>query len=255
MLPIERKQRILSRIMQDGKIEIESLAEELNVSGMTIRRDLAVLEQEGRVVRTHGGAVAPDSLISEVPYQNKVTKNTAEKKSIAERAVEMIPGDSTVFLDSGTTTLEIAKKIKLRKDLVIITNDIKISLELLDSPSKVICTGGDLQRGIGSFLGPHVLHLLQNIRVDTLFLGAHAVNEESGITAPTLEKALVKKMMVQSARHTWVVADSSKFNKQSFAKVCALDAVTGIITDDHLSAELRHKFEQATTIQYAGKES
>lgn len=254
MLPIERKQQILSRIIQNGKIEIESLAEELNVSGMTIRRDLAVLEQEGRVVRTHGGAVAPDSLISEVPYQNKITKNTTEKKAIAELAVEMIPENANILLDSGTTTLEIAKKVKFRKDLVIITNDIKISLELLDSTSKVICTGGDLQRGVGSLLGAHVQHLLNQIQVDILFLGAHAIDEKSGITAPTLEKALVKKLMIQSARHTWLVADSSKFDKQSFARICSLAEITGIITDNGLPPEQRNKFEQMVAIKYGGKD-
>lgn len=252
MLPIERRQQILSRIREDGKIEIEALARELDVSAMTIRRDLATLEEEGKVMRTHGGAVAPNALIAETPYQNKVTVNTEQKRAVAQLAAEMIPKHAKVLLDSGTTTLEIAKKIKFRDDLLIVTNDIKISLELLDSGSEVICTGGELQRGVGSFLGPHVQHLLQQIHADLLFLGAHAVDRTSGITAPTMEKALVKKMMIAATRQSWIVADSTKFNKQAFAKVCSLEEITGILTDDRLPDADRDIFEQKAMIKYAG---
>lgn len=257
MLPIERRHQILSRIWEDGKIEIEALAHELNVSAMTIRRDLATLEEEEKVMRTHGGAIALDALIAETPYQNKVTINTEQKRSIAQLATKMIPGHAKILLDSGTTTLEIAKKIKHRDDLVIVTNDLKISLELLDSRSEVICTGGEMQQGIGSFFGPHVQHLFEEIHVDLLFLGAHAVDLSSGITAPTMEKALVKKQMVNAAQKCWVVTDSTKFNKKAFAKVCNLVEITGIITDDGFPDVDREMFEQEVTMKFSdsGKEA
>lgn len=251
MLQIERRQAILSRIKQDGKVEIETLAKELAVSGMTIRRDLGALEKEGKLIRSHGGAVSAGALISETPYQNKVSKHTEQKRSIANRAAGLIPKNAQILLDSGTTTLEIARLIKHRDDLVIVTNDIKISLELLESKSKVICTGGDLQPGVGSFLGPYVQTMLEQIEVDLLFLGAHAVDLSSGVSAPTMDKAHVKKLMVKAARQIWLVTDHSKFNQRAFAHVCRLDDLDGVITDNNLSDEDRKGYENIATIEYA----
>lgn len=251
MLPIERRQAILARIEREGSVEIDTLARDLNVSGMTIRRDLSALEKEGKLIRSHGGAISPKGLIAETPFKKKVSKHTDLKRKIAKRAAQMIPKNGQILLDSGTTTLEIARLIKYRNDLVIVTNDIKISIELLDSGSKVICTGGDLQQGVGSFLGPHVQTMLEQIEVDLLFLGAHAVNIHSGITAPTMDKAHVKKLMVKSARQIYLVADHSKFGERAFAHVCNLEELDRIITDDQFSEQDRKKYEDIVPVDLA----
>lgn len=250
MLPLERKQSIRNRIYEQGKVEIETLARDLHVSDMTIRRDLAVLEGEGKVIRTHGGAVAADGLITETPYESKVSKNKTEKQKIAKTAADMVPENAKILLDSGTTTLEIAKLLKWREDLVVVTNDIKISMEFLQSRSQVICTGGELQAQIGSFLGPHVQSLLKQLTVDLLFLGAHAIDTTSGLTAPTMEKALVKQLMVHAARQKWVVADNSKFGMRSFSQVCTLDQLSGLITN-HLIEQEQEKFEEIINVKNA----
>ncbi|MDQ0217697.1 DeoR/GlpR transcriptional regulator [Peribacillus cavernae] len=249
MLPLERKLQILKQIEKDGKVEIEELVDRLNVSSMTIRRDLNHLEKEGKIVRTHGGALPANVLIAETPYIDKSVTKTEQKRSIARYAATLIPTNSNIILDSGTTTLEIAKEIKMRDDLTIVTNDLKIAAELLDCPSQVICTGGSLQKGVGAMFGPHAQSILKQIRVDILFLGTHAIDLRAGLSAPTMEKALIKQMMIESASKTWVAADSSKFNKCSFSQVCPLQSVEAIITDSELSDTDEKLFNEYVKIQ------
>jgi len=231
MIPIERRQKILYQVNSTGKIEIDEMAVKLKVSAMTIRRDLSALEKEGKLVRTHGGAVSLNALTTETPYINKMTHQVKEKQYIAQEAIRLIPEGASVFLDSGTTTLEIARLLKNRNDLQIVSNDLNILQTLLHSPSTIIATGGNLQGGLGVFYGPHAEELLRSINIDILFLGAHAVDLEKGISAPTMEKAMLKKLMIKTAKKTWVVCDSSKFDKYSFAHVCDLAEVDGLITD------------------------
>src|SRR5699024_6745608 len=127
MQPFERRKRILEVLGKNEKIDIDRLATKLNVSSMTIRRDLDHLESEKKVIRTYGGAVLKGSLVNESSFQYKESKNGSEKRQIARKAVELIRDDATILLDSGTTTLEIAKMLKNRNDITVITNDIKIA--------------------------------------------------------------------------------------------------------------------------------
>src|SRR5699024_8479968 len=132
------------------------------------------------------------------------SKNGSEKRQIARKAVELIRDDATILLDSGTTTLEIAKMLKNRNDITVITNDIKIAAELMDSEVRVIVAGGELQNNIGALFGPVSEGMLREVHVDVLFLGAHAFHHGVGITAPTHEKASIKKLMIKAAETTWV---------------------------------------------------
>ncbi|UOQ45506.1 DeoR/GlpR family DNA-binding transcription regulator [Halobacillus salinarum] len=248
MLQAERRHNILKQLQTSGTVYIEQLATQYNVSTMTVRRDLAALEEEGKLIRSHGGAVLPESLTQEVPYQTKLSSYTAEKEQIAKKAVELIPDQARILLDSGTTNLEIAKLLKSRDDLLIVTNDAKISIELLHSDCKVISTGGELQKDVGAFIGTHVQELLRQIKVDIVFIGANAVHLTEGISTPTLEKSYIKKLMLKNASSKWIVADHSKFNKRSFAHVCDFDEVNGIITDDQIDAHTKEQLHQVTNV-------
>ncbi|MGG3921034.1 DeoR/GlpR family DNA-binding transcription regulator [Geobacillus thermodenitrificans] len=248
MLPKERREWIEKQLITQGKVDIEELSQQLNVSTMTIRRDLALLEREGKIVRTHGGAIHPRALIQETPYSTKKEKNIKWKQAIARKAVEFIPENANIILDSGTTTFEVAKLIKDREDLTVVTNDIKIAAELMESQLKVIVTGGELQNQVGTLYGWPTQELLKNIRADLFFLGAHAVDVISGVTAPTFEKSLIKKMMIQAAEVTWLLADSSKFNQKAFSLVCPLSELEGIVTDDGLNQEDQHQYSEHTNL-------
>jgi DeoR/GlpR family transcriptional regulator of sugar metabolism len=248
MLLFERRQWIEKQVITKGKVDIEELSKQLNVSSMTIRRDLAELEKAGKVIRTHGGAVSPKSFIGETPYASKKEKNIQEKQMIAKKAITLIPENASILLDSGTTTMEVARLIKDRDDLTVITNDIKIAAELIDSQLKVIVTGGELQNSVGALYGWPTQEILKNIHVDIFFLGAHAVDIDSGVTAPTFEKSLIKKLMIQAAQTTWLLADSSKFNKKAFSAVCPIKSLEGIITDAKLDIPDRKKYEEQTVL-------
>lgn len=201
---------------------------------MTIRRDLDALEQQGKLIRIHGGALSVESLISESSYISKESKNNVEKKLIASKALSLIVDNSTIILDSGTTTIELAKLLKNRQDIKIITNDIIIAYELLDSSASIIVTGGRLQREVGAMFGSVTQMVLETLHVDICFLGAHAIDLEQGVTAPTFEKALIKQKMIAAAERTWILADNSKFNKSAYSKVCDLSKVQGIVIDNNM---------------------
>ncbi|WP_442961199.1 DeoR/GlpR family DNA-binding transcription regulator [Pseudogracilibacillus sp. SO30301A] len=242
--PKDRRDLILERLNMDKKIDVDQLADQLNVSTMTIRRDLNGLESEGKVIRTYGGAVLNKPLVKESSFQVKETKFSAQKQRIAQTAIEIIPENSTILLDSGTTTYEIAKLLKNRRNITVITNDIKIAAELMNSELKVIIAGGELQNNIGALFGPLTEHTIKNIHVDLLFLGTHAVDPEAGLTSTTFEKAYIKKLMIEAAETTWLVTDSSKFGQKSFAKICDLSNINGVITDEGITEEYKEKIRE-----------
>lgn len=232
MKQINRHMHILEKLDQQKKVEVEMLANELNVSEMTVRRDLEKLETNGELVRTFGGAIPVQTISNEISYKDKKVKNVLQKKMIAEKAVEKIENNHIIFLDSGTTTLEISKKIlSLDLNLTVITNDISIANVLMDSNIDVIVLGGHLQNNTGSILGTLTFDLIKKLNADLFFLGAHAVDEEYGITAPSIEKAQVKIAMMQSSKEVILVTDKSKYGNKALFKVCELDEINEIITD------------------------
>lgn len=248
MEPSERRQLILDELNENGKVDIDELAGRASVSSMTIRRDLTILESEGEVIRTHGGAVLKKPLVNESSFHDKESKNHFEKRQIAKEAVTIIQNDSTILLDSGTTTLEIAKLLKHKQNITVITNDIKIAVELMDSDVKVIIAGGELQNSIGALFGPLTENILNAIHVDVFFLGAHAAHIDAGVTAPTHQKASIKKAMLNAAEVTWLVADSSKFNQKSFTKVCDLSEIDALITDDRLAENDKSRLSESLQV-------
>lgn len=237
MKPNERRKWIEKKLIEDKRVKIDTLVSELNISSMTVRRDLDQLEKEGKAIRTHGGATLANPLIVETPFTSKKSKRIEQKKYIAKNAVKFVKDHQTILLDSGTTTLEIARLLRGRKNLTVVTNDIYIAAELIDSPLKVILAGGALQRKVGALSGPQANYFFENIYVDILFLGTPAIDVKFGVTSPSLDKSLTKRLMIKSAEKTWLVADSSKIGKKSFSKVCDLDALNGFITDAQITKE------------------
>lgn len=242
MAPDLRKKRILEELVQKGKVEILDLVSLLKVSAMTVRRDLDELERQKKLIRTHGGAALPQAIIAEQSYEQKVSKAHEQKVEIAEIAVDLVKDGMKVLLDSGTTTFQIARLLKSRKNLTIVTNDIKIAAELVDSSMEVILLGGKVQNDVGAVFGTYAEEMLKNIHVDILFLGAHAVNSTFGITSATFEKAAIKKAMMHASEVVYLTVDAQKFDKKAFAKIADVDSITGIITDQTMPAELEQVY-------------
>src|SRR5699024_3688608 len=244
----KRRNRIINEINKYGKVEIDQLASLLKVSPMTIRRDLALLETEGKLIRSFGGAVSPQLLVKETPFRTKETYQGEQKSRIALKAIKHIKEGQTLLLDSGTTTLELVRLLKDKENLTIITNDIKIAAELIDSKIEVIMIGGHMQNDVGAVFGSQAAEFIESIHVDTFFLGAHAVDLKASITSPSGISSYFKKLMMKSAENTWLLADSSKLNKKAFSHVCDLSDLTGFIIDDDISSELKKQYSESVRV-------
>ena len=247
MTPILRKKRIIEELSKNGKVEILDLVNLLDVSAMTIRRDLDELEKQKKLIRTHGGAAIPEAIIAEQSYIQKISEAHPQKVEIAEIAIGLVKDGMKIFLDSGTTNFEIAKLLKQKVNLTIVTNDIKIAAELMDSKVDVIMLGGKIQNGVGAVFGTYAENMLKEIHVDILFLGAHAVHSTLGITSATFEKASIKREMINSSEAVYLVVDAQKFGKKAFAKIAGIDCVTAIITDQTLPEEVEEIYSEMTT--------
>lgn len=227
MLPEERSQKIINIIKERGAVKVDELARELDVSLMTVRRDLEKLKNEGILERCHGGAI----LKTEVSYKEKRTLQIEEKKKIAQRCAKMVRKGDTVFLDSGTTTYEIAKLIYNIPSLTIITNDIEIARFLIDTNVHLMLCGGTVQKSTGSMVGEFAIRMMEDIRTEIAFIGAASIDDEFNVLTPTSNKAVFKRTVCKYANRSYLAVDSTKFGKQALLKVNHLSDYTGVVTD------------------------
>lgn len=236
VLSAQRQVRIIQQLQESGFVEISQLSNLLLVDRSTIRRDLQSLERRGLVARTRGGALpGPSSGLSDIPYAVKRIERTPEKQAIAEAAAALVQEGESVLLDSGSTTYQIARALRRRRDISVVTNDLNVSMCLADSQElRLLVTGGMLLESVYTLVGPQALQTLRDVHVDRVFLGADAIHHEAGITNVTFVEVEVKHAMIEAAREVVVVADSTKFGRRALARVCGLDDVHRIITDDKL---------------------
>ncbi|HET7580778.1 MAG TPA: DeoR/GlpR family DNA-binding transcription regulator [Bacillales bacterium] len=231
MFSDERKKKILNQLATRQSVTVPELSEHFNVSESTIRRDLQDLEEQGQLKRTHGGAVAKEVSSFEPSIQEKVIHHPEEKSAIAAKAVSLIEPGATILLDSGTTTLEIARRLP-DMDLTVATNSLQIGQEIAGFQKvKLLFLGGELRPTTGAFVGPLTESLLSQLNVDQLFLGANAVELERGITTPNTMEAATKRAMIRSARKVILTCDHSKLDKISLVKVCDFSDVDLFLTD------------------------
>lgn len=234
-MPNERLEKIILFLKNHHIATVEQLVKATDSSPATIRRDLIKLSDDGTILRAHG-SVSLNQFIPHQPTTNeKQFQHIAEKDRIAEYAVSLIsPGDSIV-LDAGTTTLCIARKIA-HMALRVITTDLHIALLLSEYKQiEVIMTGGRIDNSSQSCIGNHGARLLQNIYPDFAFVSCNSWSLNEGVTAPTEEKAYLKKSLLHGAKRKVLVADSSKYGKYSLFCATSLNALTDIITDNGLS--------------------
>lgn len=245
MYQVERQERIVRILEEKPRVTVEELAQMLQVTAMTIRRDLKYLESVQIVSRTFGGAVLKSKLTLELPNKEKVLQHKDEKEKIAVLAASMVEDGQTIILDAGTTTMAIAHHLDKNKKITVITNDVLIAAYLvLSSSFDVHCTGGQVQNVIGACMGSRAMQFLKEIYVDIAFIGASSVDVELGLTSPTQEKAELKKEMVLSAEQVVLVADSSKFNRRSINKICSVQELSLIISDNGLDGAVQKNLQE-----------
>jgi DeoR family transcriptional regulator, fructose operon transcriptional repressor len=244
MFAEERKQRILAALQRRPAVRIAELGRALRASHASVRRDLADLERAGLLKRTHGGAVSASLAAFELSVAEKQDHYLSEKIAIAALAANLIQQGDTVFLDAGSTTRQIARELNDRRGITVVTNALNIAWELAPTDVELVLTGGQLRRGILSQVGPLAEQAIAALHVDKLFLAANGVDVEKGVTTPNLLEAQTKRAMVGRATEVILVADRSKFGRVTFGRICALERLHAVITDDGLPRETTKAIEQ-----------
>jgi DeoR family transcriptional regulator of aga operon len=236
---VDRREIIIRSIKENGKVRVEELSHQFGVSSVTIRNDLNYLEKKGLIDRVYGGALARVAVAYDSALTEKAKLRVEEKRRIGAKAAEMVYDGDSIILDSGTTTLEIAKRIKDKRDLTVMTNGVNIATELAGNTHiSVLLTGGILRENSFSLVGPQAEAVLMDFYYDKLFLGVDGFDLEIGLTTPNQLEARLNAMMVKASKEVIVVADSSKFGRRSLCRICGLEKVARIVTDSGINGEL-----------------
>ncbi len=226
----ERLREIMRLLEKENRVLINDLCKIFNTTSVTIRKDLDLLENQGILKRTHGGAILHKPLFRGLALDEKEKLNSQEKMQIANEAVKLINEGDVIILDSGSTTTYLAKKMKNLKGITVITNALNIALELADSELEVILTGGALQKNSSTLIGPLADEVLGKISADKLFHGVDGIDYDLGLTTPNITEAKTSRVMMQRAGQNILLVDSSKFGRRSLGVICQMKEIDKIIT-------------------------
>jgi len=244
MFSMERQQKIEDLVKQNVSVQVNELATQFKVSESTIRRDLQEMETNGLLVRTHGGAMEVSRSNYEMSFREKEVENISAKQKIGEIAAAMVQDGDTIILDSGTTTLEIAKRITA-KSVTVITNSIDIALEISNRENiELIVAGGSLRHTTRAMVGTLTENVFKNFRVNKAFVGVNGISIKDGFTTPSFLESQVKKTIIEVAEKAIIVADASKFNKVYFSIIGELKDAASIITSESIDKEMQIKFKE-----------
>jgi len=236
-LPLpERHAKILAMLQQHGSIAVTQLADAFKVSEVTIRKDLSYLEEQKKLYRTHGSAILISPYIGDRHIHEKEKKNIAEKQGIGRAAAGLItPGDS-IIIASGTTVTYFAREIQPQGRLTVITSSVPVTAILSQhSQVDVMQLGGITRNSSVSVVGPFAEQMLANFNCSKLFLGVDGIDLDFGLTTTNMLEAQLNKVMMNTSQQVVVLADSTKFGRRGFSKICDLEAVDRIITDSGIS--------------------
>lgn len=247
----ERLSTLLDLLGQRGKVDVDDLAQELDVSAATIRRDLDHLAEQQLLTRTRGGAVA-NNVAYDLPLRYKTARHASEKERIGRAAAALVGRGGVVGLNGGTTTTEIARALAIRPELnsadepalTVVTNALNIANELAVRPQvKIVVTGGVARPQSFELTGPLATRILDEITMDVVFIGVDAVDPVHGAYAHHEGEASINRLMADRARQVVVAADSSKLGRHAFAQICPVSAIDLLITDDAAPADVVKAFE------------
>jgi DeoR/GlpR family transcriptional regulator of sugar metabolism len=240
LLAEERRRKILMLLETEGRVTVNDLVRRFDVSTVTMRADLDILAENGALVRSHGGAVRRLDPVQDYSVAFKETIHHAEKVRIGQAAAGLLKPNQTIILDSGTTTLQVARHIKQQKlkGLTVVTNALNIANELVDAPNvSLIMLGGILRQVSNSFVGPQAERMLAALHADHLFLGVDGLDLEVGPTTPDILEAELNSLMIAVSTEVTIVADSSKIGRRSLSTIGSLSAIHRLITDDRIAPE------------------
>jgi DeoR family transcriptional regulator of aga operon len=231
MNTISRRVKILEVLNSEGQVTVSELSKKFNVTEVTIRNDLSHLAGKELLIKTRGGGLKAQRVGIDQHLNDKAKINSKEKQAIGKKAAELINDNDTIIIDSGTTTIEIAKNLSRIKNLTVITNALNIASQLIQDEIKVILLGGILRTASLSLTGPIGENSIKNFYCDKCFLGVDGIDSQSGIYTPNLEEAHLNRMMINASKEVIIVTDSNKFKRKSFAHIAPITKVNMIVTD------------------------
>lgn len=246
MLAVERRARIEQLIMKNKSVLVLELAKQFDVTTETIRSDLEKLEKQGVLVRTYGGATLVETFEPDMEIHKRDTVNFEGKQSIGKCAADMIKEGETVFLDASTSSLHLARNIKDKKGITVITNAEKIVAELAECDNiRVICTGGMLHKKNMSYIGRIVEETIRaNYYANKVFFSCRGVTLNRGLMESTEAEAEIKKAMIESSESAIFLCDKQKLGRLGVPVISSLDRIDCIITDIKLDEEWNRALEE-----------
>ncbi|MCX2739789.1 transcriptional repressor AgaR [Pontibacter sp. M82] len=232
----ERHQQIINKLQKEGKVNVTDLCADLDVSSVTIRKDLKLLEDKGLLFRTHGGATLHNPYTIDRSVNEKEKIQSSEKMRIGSTAAKLLEPNDSVLIASGTTVLALAKSIQPKSNLTVMTSALNVALELIKHPEiEVFQLGGLLRRSSSSVTGTYAESVLPDFSFSKLFLGVDGIDLEFGLTTTNVTEAHLNRQMIMASQKTIVLADSTKFGKRGFGRICGFDDIDQIITDRGVS--------------------
>ncbi len=242
----ERQRQILGLLAKQGRLSVAEIVKQFSISEATARRDVGLLASQGKAQRVHGGIIAIDQAPPELPILQRTSEETEEKLRIGRVAAELVCENETVFIGSGTTALEVARNLRRRKSLTVITNSLPV-LNMLagDKDITVISLGGMLRDSELSFIGHIAEEALAEIRVDKVIMGTRGLSYEHGLTNDYLPETLTDRAILKIGRELIIVADYTKINRVSTALLAPLKSIHTLVTD----SKADKKFIQAVKKQ------
>ena len=234
LLTIDRRVKILDILNLKGQVSVNELSKLFNVSEVTIRNDLSHLQSKGLLIKTRGGGIKSERVGIDQQLNEKSKLNSREKQLIGKKASEIIKNEDTIIIDSGTTTVEIAKNLGDLKNLTVITNALNIASQLIRDEIRIILLGGMLRNTSLSLIGPVAENSIKGFHCDKCFIGVDGIDSQSGIYTPNPEEANLNRMMIEASKETIIVTDSSKFKRKSFAFIAPLSKINRVITDSKI---------------------
>ncbi len=246
MIPAERRARIVTALRAQRAVRVSTLSEALGVSEITIRRDLMLLEQEGVLARTYGGAVLRQHLTDVPRYEDNLVAHAAEKDRIAKAAAAMIEARDTVFLGSGTTLMHMLRHIDPNLEARIVTHSLGAAAEARGLRLELVFLGGLYRPQLDAVEGPWPLEMIGKFHADKAFIGADGLDARAGLTTPSIAVAGIELAMIRRTRGEVVVlADSSKIGLVGAVVICPLDQIDVVLVDDGVDRDLCEQIQRA----------
>jgi len=241
----ERHKYIIDKLNKEGIVHVADLSKELNVTMVTVRKDLKILEDKKMLFRSHGSATPSSPYVNDRPVDEKRLVMVDEKKKIAMCAANMIEEDDAIIIASGTTVAALASYIPSNHKATVLTSAINVTIALINHPNiETVQLGGVIRKSSSSAVGHYAEEMLANFSCNKLFLGVDGISPDFGLTTSNMMEAHLNSNMIKSVQKVIVLADSSKFGRKGFGKICDIDDIDSIITDQGISEHFRTKLEE-----------